>query len=68
MANRHVKSVKIGAGIFVLTVATYLPAIVGSFVGVKVSGYWAYAVYVNNFANFFVYLWIDDEFRRSLRC
>ena len=57
------KSVKIGACLFLLTVATYLPSAVGQFSGGKISEYFSFIVYINNFGNFFVYLAIDEQFR-----
>ena len=62
----HLKSVKIGASLFVVTVASYTPLIFSILSTTYLSGYLYFVIYINNFANFFVYAWIDDKFRESL--
>ena len=62
--KRHVKSVKIGMSLFFLTIATYLPFHISVLTNIPYSGYLYGLIYINNFANFFVYFWIDRKFRR----
>ena len=61
--KRHVKSVKIGASLFAVTMLTYSSTVYGVITGVPVTGYIYVLIYINNFANFFVYFWIDKKFR-----
>ena len=61
--KRHVKSVKIGASLFLVTIVTYLPIVYTSVTQLHFSGYVYGTIYVNNFANFFVYFLIDEKFR-----
>ena len=65
---KHVKSVKIGASLFVLTLVWYLPFVLTILVGWRISRYFFYFAYINNFANFFVYFWIDENFRNAVLC
>ena len=59
-----VKSLKIGVALFVVTISTYTPFLYADlFSDGDVSGYAHFLFYCNNFANFFVYFWIDDKFR-----
>ena len=32
-----------------------------------ISGYFRFATYINNLANFFIYLLVDEEFRAKLK-
>ena len=61
--KRHVKSVKIGASLFVIAMLTYAPIIFCAVTGTQCSGYTYGVIYINNFVNFFVYSWIDTNFR-----
>ena len=61
--KRHVKTVKIGASLFLVTMVTYSPIIFSIITGIAQTGYIFGIIYVNNFANFFVYFWIDEKFR-----
>ena len=66
-ANRsHVKAVKIGASLFVLSIITYTPLTLADLSHTVVSGYFYFSVFINNFANFFVYVWVDVKFRNWL--
>ena len=60
------KSVKIGASLVVLTLATLSPLIYAIVTKTALSGYLRFVTYINNFANFFVYFWIDKEFRKAV--
>ena len=51
---------------FVVAVASYTPLIFSLLSATYLSGYLYFVIYINNFANFFVYAWIDDKFRESL--
>ena len=62
--KRHVKSVKIGASLFFVTMVSYSPIVFGTITGVPYPGYLFVVIYVNNFVNFFVYFWIDKNFRK----
>ena len=64
--NRHVKSVKIGASLFLLIIATYTPLGYAIASKTTISGYLAFVIYINNFANFFIYFWIDEKFRKAV--
>ena len=64
---RHMKSVKIGVSLFIIFVLSYLPAIYAINTGYRISGYFRYTAYINNLANFFIYLMVDKEFRAKLR-
>ena len=66
MLKRHVKSVKIGSSIFFLIIATYSPLCYAIVAKTKVSGYLGFVIYINNFANFFIYFWIDKKFRKAV--
>ena len=61
--STHTKAVKIGASLFVLTTGTFAPTLYASVTRTTISGYFYYVLSVNNFANFFIYIWIDGEFR-----
>ena len=62
--KRHLKSVKIGASLFLVTILTYSNLVFATITGIPYSGYLYCVIYVNNFANFFVYFWIDENFRK----
>ena len=64
--KRHVKSAKIGASLFFLTVATYSSLFYALGAEEGISGYWKFVVSINNFANFFIYFWIDKKFRKAV--
>ena len=62
------KSIKIGGSLLILKICCFLPIFIASFIGFQLPIYLYYVVYINNFANFFVYLWVDENFRRSFIC
>ena len=64
--KQHVKCVKIGACLVALTLATFSPIAYASVAKTALSGYMFFVVYINNFANFFIYFWIDDKFRKAV--
>ena len=64
--KRHVKSVKIGASLFLLIIATYSPLVYATAAKTSISGYMGFVIYINNFANFFIYFWIDENFRKAV--
>ena len=64
---RHMKSVKIGASLALVFILSFTPGIYGMNTGRPISGYFRYTFYINNLANFFIYLVVDDEFRAKLR-
>ena len=57
------KAIKIGAMLVVVSFASFTPSVVAGSTNKAVPGYFNFFVYINNFANFFVYFWIDDKFR-----
>ena len=57
------RSVQIGASLFFVMVSCFIPAFVVSFTNIELSGYLYYVFHINNFANFFIYFWIDRKFR-----
>ena len=58
------KSLKIGATLFLVTIATVSAMFYATLFSRKaVHGRLYFIVYINNFANFFVYFWIEDKFR-----
>ena len=63
----HIKTVKIGLSLFVVFILSYTPFIYIVTFGKLISGYFAFAFYNNNLANFLIYLFVDEEFRAKLR-
>ena len=61
------KSVKIGASIFIVFILSFTPGIYVLNFGGPISGYFRYAFYINNLANFFVYLAVEEAFRVKLK-
>ena len=61
-SKRHVKSVKIGASLFLLTMATFMPITYDFMTQDMVSAYSFFVIYSNYFANFFIYFWIPNFF------
>ena len=57
------KAIKIGAMLVVVSFASFTPSVVAGRTNIPVPGYFNFFIYINNFANFFVYFWIDDKFR-----
>ena len=67
-AGVHKKSVKIGAGLFLVSMASFTPLLVALNTDLVLPGHLMYFMYINNFANFFVYIWIDRKFRAFVLC
>ena len=63
---RHTKSVKIGLSLFLVFIFSYTPTIYAIVSRRPISGYFRYTNYINNLANFFIYLLVDEEFRAKL--
>ena len=60
------KTVKIGLSLFVVFILSYTPFIYVAAFGQPISGYFRFSFYLNNLANFFIYLLVDGEFRVKL--
>ena len=65
--KRHTKSVKIGFSLFLVFMISFVMPLYVQFSEEKASGYFVYQNYINNLANFFIYLVVDEEFRAKLR-
>ena len=61
------KCVKIGTSLFVVFLLSFTPEMFAANTNKKISGFFDYAFYINNLANFFFYLMIDGDFRRELK-
>ena len=63
------KSVKIGASLFLVFVVSFVPSPVMYALnnGMPISGYFRYMFFINNLANFFIYVVVDDEFLAKLK-
>ena len=61
------KSVKIGLSLFIVYILSYTPFMYVGISGNPISGYFRFTFYINNLANFFIYLFVDGEFRAKLR-
>ena len=61
------KSVKIGLSLFIVFILSFTPSLYVYNFGGPISGYFRFAIYINNLANFFIYLFVDEEFRAKLR-
>ena len=64
---RHMKSVKIGIGLCVVFLLSFSPALHTMTGGGFLNGYYDFAFSINNLANFFIYLVVDEEFRVKLK-
>ena len=60
------KTVKIGLSLFVVFILSYTPFIYVAAFGQPISGYFRFSFYLNNLANFFIYIFFDGEFRVKL--
>ena len=65
--SRHMKSVKIGASLFVVFVLSFVPLTFTVNSGRPISGYFRFTLCINNLANFFIYLFVDGEFRVKVK-
>ena len=61
------KSVKIGLSLLSVYILTYTPFLYVGIVREPISGYFRFTFYINNLANFFIYLFVDEEFRAKLK-
>ena len=61
------KSVKIGSLLVVVFIFSFLPSTYAAFSGATISGYFRFSLFINNLANFFIYLVVDEEFRAKLK-
>ena len=57
------KAIKIGAMLVVVALLSFTPVVLVGNLDLQMAGYFHFFVHINNFANFFVYFWIDDKFR-----
>ena len=64
--GRHKKSVKIGLSLFLVFILSFTPSLWATFIG-KISGYFGYTFVINNLANFFIYMVVDEDFRGKLK-
>ena len=60
------KVVKIGVSLFMVFILSYTPFIYIVTFGKPISAYFGFTFYINNLANFFIYLFVDEEFRAKL--
>ena len=63
------KSVKIGLSLFLVFILSYIPPMFAFIVPsvAPIHGYFRFSFYLNHLANFFIYLFVDEEFRAKLR-
>ena len=61
------KAVKIGLSLFMVFILSFTPYLYIIFFRKPISGYFAFAFYINTMANFFIYLFVDEEFRAKLK-
>ena len=64
---RHMKSVKIGISLCVVFMLSFSHALHIIINGELLNGYFDFAFWINNLANFFIYLVVDEEFRAKLK-
>ena len=65
--TKHMKLVKIGLSLFIVFIVSFTPGLYVVNFGGPISGYIRFTFMFNNVANFFVYFFIDEEFRAKLR-
>ena len=61
------KTVKIGLSLFMVYLLSCTPFLYVILFKKSISGYFRFAFYINNLANFFIYLFVDEKFRAKLR-
>ena len=61
------KAVKIGLSLFMVFIMSFTPILYIIFFRKPISGYFGFSFYINNLANFFIYLFVDEEFRAKLK-
>ena len=65
--TKHMKLVKIGLSLFIVFIVSFTPGLYVVNFGGPISGYFGFVYKINNLANFFVYLFVDEEFRAKLK-
>ena len=65
--GKHLKSVKIGVLLFIVFVLSYVTPLIVLRIGIKLPGHFVHVYHINNLANFFIYLVVDEEFRVKLK-
>ena len=65
--TKHMKLVKIGLSLFIVFIVSFTPGLYVVKFGGTISGYLAFTSKVNNLANFFVNLLVDEEFRAKVK-
>ena len=58
---------KIGLCLFLTFIVSFAPPLYLIYFGGKINGYFVYSININNLANFFVYLVVDEEFRAKVK-
>ena len=61
------KSVKFGLSLLFVYVLAYTPYLYVIVFTQPISGYFRFKFYINDMANFFIYLFVDEDFRAKLR-
>ena len=61
------KSVKIGLSLFIVYMISHTPYKYITTFGGPISGYFKFAFYINNLANFFIYFFVDEKFGAALK-
>ena len=61
------KTVKIGLSLFMVFILSYTPFLYVIMFEKSISGFFRFVFYINNLANFFIYLFVDEDFRAKLR-
>ena len=57
---------KIGVSLIVVFIVCFLPMFYVITIDAPISGYFRFTYYINNLANFFIYLAVDQEFRMQI--
>ena len=65
--SRHIKAAKIGVSIFIVFFLSMTPAFYALHISRPINGYYRFAFAINNLSNFFIYLFVDDEFRARMK-
>ena len=54
------KSVKIGSLLVVVFIVSFIPTTYAVLSGSTINGYFRFSLCINNLANFFIYLFVDE--------
>ena len=65
--TKNMKLVKIGLSLFIVFIVSFTPGLYVVNFGGPISGYFVFAYKINNLANFFVNLLVDEEFRAKVK-